>query len=680
MPEQTIIDPINFTTGFAFIVGVGGDDYMRATANDANKLAAILKDQKIAGYGKDHVYCLTNQEANKVNIERKLNEFVGLVKDRLDWKNATVIIYLSGHGVQIDTGRFDANTETIFEYYFVPYYPPNTDLRDFAKNTDNLISFTKIQQILAPLESVHKQFTILDCCHSGGANQMGAGAELTVTPSEEVRQRLSNATVSAVITSCKGEQKSFVKPDGQTTIFGECLFEALYGKGQSGVRDMVRFLALSSYLTEQVPERTKKYYGNVVAGREIPEVTFDLGGVGNVELCRFNSTFRLAKTIEPVVPSVMGKPVLFAMGINRESNQNIEKIKSNQVTFADKTINKISSFLTVVLALGVIAFGSYFILNCPGSTLIVGDTEATPVPTTVVNGTITNGSPKPTEPSVVFENLNKSKPCGTVKDVGSLLKNQPFGTLKLIDGDREERFVVDSPPTIYLFQSPFESTNLIEVSCISEIEKFQFKNVPENPGAVQILIGFPPQYIPTIEEVSEIKESGNLGVIEIRKITKIRANNSWVLKLSKFAKATNDWETANYCFRYLLKLSKSPSAVESQWLDYFREGIGAISTESRNSLYDDIIRRLFLSTRPTAINGSTLLTEYGKIIEAESIPLKIRKDAVKAFVSATANDEYNKTKDEIKKTLNDKLANATEQEKTFLEDALKQLKKKEEEK
>jgi Caspase domain len=676
MPEQTVIDPINFTTGFAFIVGVGGDDYMRATANDANKLSAILKDQKIAGYGKDNVYCLTNQEASKINIEMKLENFVGLVKNRDDWENATVIIYLSGHGVQIDTGRLDANTETIFEYYFVPYYPSGTDLKVFAKDKNNLISFRRIQELLLPLHSVQKQFTVLDCCHSGGYNlELGANDGIeSVTPSAVVVERLSQGTASVVITSCTGNQKSYVNKDAANTVFGECLFEALYGMGQSGVDDIVTFPSLYGYLTREVPRKTIKSQTNLPQAA-IPRVTYRGNTVGDVQLCRYNPVLKAATHVEPVVPSFLGKTALWAMGI-----------ESEEITFADKTINKISSYLTVVLALSVIAFGSYFILKPSDNTDNKADAKPTPFSATAVNST---GLPKPTESPVVFENQNKSKPCGTTNEVGTLLQNQPHGAYKLILGRKDER-INDSDflPTIYLFKNPVKSTNLVEVSCASESGKFKFQNVPENVGDVKIWFAYPPQFIPAskvivlLQNSSLAEENYNIGEITIRKKTSndVSSVNAQVQKMGDFAEATGDWETANYCFRYLIKQEPNNTTLEPERRDYFAMHSGKASSKRRDNFYDDIINRLFFGTTTLGINDEDLLKDYSETIQCETMPIKIRKDALKAFASATANDEYIKTKDEIIKTLNDRLTNATEQEKTFLEDAHKQLKKKEEEK
>src|SRR5947209_5479097 len=111
MPQTT------FAHGYALLVGVGAD--LPVTVTDATALHDVLVDPARAAYPAQptkHVHLLTEQQATRNGILTAFDQLIEQVKDDAA---ATVIVYFSGHGIEVKhAGKAP-------EYFLVPYgYQP----------------------------------------------------------------------------------------------------------------------------------------------------------------------------------------------------------------------------------------------------------------------------------------------------------------------------------------------------------------------------------------------------------------------------------------------------------------------------------------------------------------------------------------------------------------------------
>ncbi|MEC5156406.1 caspase family protein [Chryseobacterium sp. MP_3.2] len=93
---------------FALIIGVGED--LPATTADAIAINTILSDPENGGYLPENITILVEKDATKEHIISALDELMLKSKSQ---KNFTVIIYYSGHGLQVP----DVDSPSEFMYY-----------------------------------------------------------------------------------------------------------------------------------------------------------------------------------------------------------------------------------------------------------------------------------------------------------------------------------------------------------------------------------------------------------------------------------------------------------------------------------------------------------------------------------------------------------------------------------
>ncbi|WP_427157318.1 caspase family protein [Aliinostoc sp. HNIBRCY26] len=224
-----------FSQGHACIVGVGGD--LPNTVDDAVGLANILKDAERCAYPPEQVHLLTKEQANREGILTALDQLA-----KSTTPDATVIVYFSGHGYQVNSPIGEA-------YYLMPFGYDQTKLHKTAISGTEFIA--KLQAI-----SAKKLLVLLDCCHAGGlgdTSKLGYEAQKAPLPPEA--QALFNEGKGRVaIASSQADEKSFAgRPYSAFTL---ALIEALAGKGASQKDGYVRVADLAMYAREVVPRRT----------------------------------------------------------------------------------------------------------------------------------------------------------------------------------------------------------------------------------------------------------------------------------------------------------------------------------------------------------------------------------------------------------------------------------------
>ena len=241
-----------FAHGYALLIGVGqcldSRFSLPVTVKDMQALRQILVNPNLCAYpdNDQHVRLLHDQGATR-----------SAILDGLTWLKdcatadpaATVIIYYSGHG-WLDT--------TTHQYFLIPHEFDAYDWRDTALNAEALNQ--AIHQIPA-----QRRLVILDCCHAAG---------MATAKEEEPEPKLPRAVIPTaapkglidalkqgegrvVFTSCRGEQKSWIRPDRAMSVYTHHLIEALQGAAsQSGATEVTVF-DLANHLGKAVLESAK---------------------------------------------------------------------------------------------------------------------------------------------------------------------------------------------------------------------------------------------------------------------------------------------------------------------------------------------------------------------------------------------------------------------------------------
>lgn len=234
-----------FTHGYALLVGAGESAYpkwsLTVTVRDMQALRSILTDGDLCGYPEDQVRLLHDAGATS-----------GAILDGLAWlaerasadPQATAVVFYSGHGwLDVATGR----------YYLIAHDIEPFDIPGSALSAQ---SFNRaIRQIPA-----RRLLVVVDSCHAEGmatakdepATRLPGGFSEVALP-KDVAGDLKQGEGRAVFTSSRGEQRSWIRPDGTLSLYTYHLIEALQGAGNRPGDRLVHVSHLMGHLGRTVP-------------------------------------------------------------------------------------------------------------------------------------------------------------------------------------------------------------------------------------------------------------------------------------------------------------------------------------------------------------------------------------------------------------------------------------------
>jgi hypothetical protein len=227
-----------FSSGYALLVGTGGD--LPVTARDAEDLAALLRDPERAGYAEDQVDVLTGPQATREGILAALDR---LAQRTLGDPDATAILYYSGHG-----GRFGPSAG-LARYYLLPHGWDESRRDETGVSGEELTA--RIRAVPAK-----RLLVLLDCCHAAGLPRPKDGASFAKFAKEGLPELdgLRSGAGQMILTSCRGDEKSYIRHGDANSVFTACLLEALEGRAPSYF-GFVWALDVVSYLLREVPGR-----------------------------------------------------------------------------------------------------------------------------------------------------------------------------------------------------------------------------------------------------------------------------------------------------------------------------------------------------------------------------------------------------------------------------------------
>lgn len=256
-----------FAHGHALLIGVDQNARPRlalpVVARDVAALAAVLTDPQVCAYPPAQVETLTGPAVTRDGIFDALDR----LRARIDADtsgDATAVVYYSGHGWRDE--RNGAPEHYLIPYDIDPDRPHRSALsaREFAREIANL----------AP----RRLLVLLDCCHAHG---MGAkelpqpapllpadtafpiellrdGAQAQAIPEGKSLSALQDGEGRAVLSSSRGDERSYYFRDQSVSIFTHHLIEALTGHGSTSAgQTQVLVSDILAHVAHQVPHTAR---------------------------------------------------------------------------------------------------------------------------------------------------------------------------------------------------------------------------------------------------------------------------------------------------------------------------------------------------------------------------------------------------------------------------------------
>lgn len=237
-----------FNHGYALLIGVGESAYPKlslpVTVRDVQALKATLVNPDLCAYPdtEQHVRLLQNHGATKQAI---MDELDWLQEQAINDPKATILIYYSGHG-WLDTASQ--------KYYLLQHDIDPLDWQGTA------LLAGQFKQSLREIQP-RRLLVIIDSCHAQGmAGLKGVELDLKLPPGivrmadpKGLIEELGQGEGRVVFTSCRGEQRSWIRADQSLSLYTYHLIEALQGSANQPSDTTVTISNLMTHLAKTVP-------------------------------------------------------------------------------------------------------------------------------------------------------------------------------------------------------------------------------------------------------------------------------------------------------------------------------------------------------------------------------------------------------------------------------------------
>lgn len=240
---------MEYSDAYAIIIGVGGKNF-ETTVEDAIAIKDVFVDAKKAGYHKENVFLLCNEDATKENI---LSVFQDVMKRTENNPNSTVIVYFSGHGME-----FISSENSSKEYYLVTHGGKIAD----PKNT--MLSGEMFSREISRLKS-SKLLVLLDCCYAAAIKDDSVSTRFKTVDqsilkgsSRKLLNSLKKGSGRVFMSSCDDNELSAIIKGSKNSLFTQVVLEALEG-ASSGNNMYVHVLDILIYAIREVPFRIARY-------------------------------------------------------------------------------------------------------------------------------------------------------------------------------------------------------------------------------------------------------------------------------------------------------------------------------------------------------------------------------------------------------------------------------------
>ncbi len=225
----------------ALLVGVGDYNHPRyrnlpATIRDVQAIYLVLTHPNRCGYSENNVQIVTQEQATSAGVRDALKRLAKSANTQ-----STVLIYFSGHG-----GRSCKNG--VWRTYLCPREADPDNLAETA------ISGEEFSQLLADIPS-RRMLVVLDACHAGGSAALKAVDGTVIWKAglpEDYYEALSQGSGRVVVASSKADQVSYVRLQGDLSVFTWHFREALMGKAAVRGDGLIHVLDVFHYVNETV--------------------------------------------------------------------------------------------------------------------------------------------------------------------------------------------------------------------------------------------------------------------------------------------------------------------------------------------------------------------------------------------------------------------------------------------
>ncbi|NER05941.1 MAG: hypothetical protein F6K17_26815 [Okeania sp. SIO3C4] len=249
-----------FFHGYALLIGVGESAYkplsLPVTVKDTQAIYTALIDPELYAYSENKIRVLNNEEATRDNILEGLK----WLKEQAEADSkATIFIYYSGHGYLNIADD---------QYYLLPHDVDPLDIPSSALGAKSFIE--ALRKIIA-----EKLLVVIDSCHAAGMATSKDATDilsadkavsekfkgLNAVPLEpSLLKKFMQSKGRVVLTSSRGEQKSWIRLDQKLSIYTHHFLEALHGASNKPGDTEVRVSNLIQHLGQAVPQSVMEHY------------------------------------------------------------------------------------------------------------------------------------------------------------------------------------------------------------------------------------------------------------------------------------------------------------------------------------------------------------------------------------------------------------------------------------
>ena len=228
---------------YALVVGIANYQNINklplTVLKDAQDIYDLLIDPHHCGYSKNNVTLLKDGAATRTALCEVLTKLA-----QQSNQDATVFIYISSHGAQVEHGPHKG------EYLL----PVDADYTSGASLAETAISGNKFTKALRAIPA-GKIVVIFDCCHAGGIGQpKDANAPILKSGlSENYYDVLKQGLGRVILASSRSTEKSYVMSGAANSLFTQHLLGGLRG-GAIGTGGVIRILDLFNYLQPKVTQ------------------------------------------------------------------------------------------------------------------------------------------------------------------------------------------------------------------------------------------------------------------------------------------------------------------------------------------------------------------------------------------------------------------------------------------
>jgi hypothetical protein len=229
------------SNAYALVIGIANyknvNELPSSILQDAKDIRKILIDPFCCGYSSGNVQLLLDSQATKTAICQELT----YLAERTD-ADSTVLLYVSGHGGRIESGRFAGQ-------YLLPV--------DVQRQPDEMLATSAIsdREFTAALKSLpaRKVVVIFDCCHAGGIGEPKDPTAQVFKAgfSEEYYDALKQGRGRAILASSRSDEYSWVKHGAKYSVFTQHLLAGLSG-GIASDDGLIHIFELFEYIQPKV--------------------------------------------------------------------------------------------------------------------------------------------------------------------------------------------------------------------------------------------------------------------------------------------------------------------------------------------------------------------------------------------------------------------------------------------